>query len=86
MITYIFERELFIMHEWHILCTDSGSWYSSRYSIKCVMAANFWASTHYRNWLRNADNVMADMQKSIKRYVSQLNRRFKHFAEARSNC
>lgn len=34
------------------------------------MAANFWASTHYRNWLRNADTVMSDMQKSIKRFVS----------------
>lgn len=33
------------------------------------MAANFWNSTHYRNWLRNADDLIRESQAVIKRWV-----------------
>ena len=36
------------------------------------MAANFWASTHYRHWLRRAENILSEQRVSRKREQNLL--------------
>lgn len=43
-----------------------------------IMAANFWNSTHYRNWLRKVDDIYQLSLASQKRYVRTVTRTVTH--------